>query len=228
MFKRVLRFCLRLMMWFFIISISWVIIYRFIPPPISYLMIERTVGQLFSDKPVKFKKDWVSFDEISMNMKKAAIAAEDQLFLEHMGFDWDAVKKAYTYNQKKKGRVLKGGSTITQQVAKNVFLWPQRSWVRKGFEVYFTFLIEIFWSKKRILHVYLNVIEMGEGIYGIEAASKIYFNKSAANLTRAEAALIAAVLPNPRRWSPAKPTSYIYGRQARIMRGMRQIGDLNF
>jgi monofunctional biosynthetic peptidoglycan transglycosylase len=148
------------------------------------------------------------------------MASEDQLFLEHFGFDLEAIKKAYKNNNNKKRKITRGASTISQQVAKNVFLWPGRSWLRKGFEVYFTFLIEVCWSKERIMEVYLNVIEMGNGIYGAEAASEYYFKKNASMLNRDQAALIAAVLPNPLRWSPIKPSKYILKRKEWIKRNM--------
>jgi monofunctional biosynthetic peptidoglycan transglycosylase len=153
-------------------------------------------------------------------MPLAVIASEDQNFEDHFGFDLAAIKKAEAYNEKHKGKKLKGASTISQQTAKNVFLWQSRSWVRKGFEVYFTFLIEIFWSKQRIMEVYLNVIEMGDGIYGAEACSQEFFHKPSKKLSVQQAALIAAVLPNPRKWSVTKPTPYILHRQQRIIRFM--------
>lgn len=164
---------------------------------------------------------WKNSDEISKNFKRAAIAAEDQRFKEHWGFDFIAIEKAYKHN--KKGKKIKGGSTITQQTAKNVFLWAGRSWVRKGLEAYFTVLLELFWSKSRILEVYLNVIEMGDGIYGVEAASQRYFNTSANHITKAQAAYIIAVLPAPLKWSPIHPSKYIKHKQSVILRLMRKI-----
>lgn len=195
--------------------------YRFFPIPYTYLMVQRIVEQKAADKPIVLKKDWVAEDAISLNLKKAVIASEDQLFMDHFGFDFKAIGKAFKKN--KRGKKVRGGSTITQQVAKNVFLWPGRSWIRKGFEVYFTVLIEILWSKERIMTVYLNVIEMGDGIYGAEAASRYYFNKAAADLMPAEAALIAAVLPNPRKWSPDHPNSFILKRQKSILIRMKRL-----
>lgn len=152
----------------------------------------------------------------------AVIAAEDARFLEHHGFDFEAIDKAIRYNSKSTRRI-RGGSTITQQVAKNVFLWPSRSWVRKGVEVYFTGLIELMWSKRRILEVYLNVIELGDGVYGAEAAARTYFKKPAAKLNSSEAALLAAVLPNPRRFQVQKPSSYVRFRQMMIQRRMSAV-----
>jgi monofunctional biosynthetic peptidoglycan transglycosylase len=159
---------------------------------------------------------------MSPYLVRAVIASEDQHFNEHWGFDIEALQKAYQHNQKSKK--VKGGSTISQQVAKNVFLWPGRSYFRKGLEAYFTILIEITWSKKRIMEIYLNEIEMGDGIYGAEAASKKYFRKSAKDLSKRESALIAAVLPNPIRWTPVHPNAYIQRRQYRILRAMRYVG----
>lgn len=214
-------------LWFFGLSIALVIFYRFIPVPITPLMVIRLVEQAFdAKKDMRLYKDWVSIDEMSRHAPQSVVAAEDQKFMEHRGFDLEAMEKAW--NNNKKGKRIKGASTITQQTVKNVFLWPSRSYLRKGLEAYFTVLVEIFWSKERILEVYLNVIEMGEGIYGIEAASQAFFKKSAVKLSQGQAALIAAVLPNPRRWSPARPTSYIKGRQAWIIRQMNNLEPLGF
>ena len=178
------------------------------------------------EQEVRLYKDWVSMENISKHASQAVYAAEDQKFLQHNGFDWEAMEKAWEGN--KKGKRIKGASTISQQTAKNVFLWPNRNMVRKALEAYFTFLIELIWPKERIMEVYLNVIEMGHGVYGIEAAAQTYFNKPAAKLSQAESALIAAVLPNPRRWSPAKPTAYIRGRQTWIMRQMNNLAPLGY
>ena len=156
-------------------------------------------------------------------MPLAVVTAEDQKFAEHFGFDLEAIEKAVKYNEKHKGKKVKGASTISQQTAKNVFLWPGRSWIRKGLEVYFTFVIEICWSKERIIEVYLNVIEMGPGVYGAEAAAQYYFNKSASDLTKKEAATIAAILPNPIRWSASHPTPYIIKKRNWIVRHMKYI-----
>ncbi len=219
-FKNIARWIGKAMLWFFAISVVWVLLYKFINPPVTYLMVERG----FEGKDWKLEKKWKDFDELSMNLKKAAIAGEDSRFMSHHGFDFEAMEKAYQKNQK--GQKIRGGSTISQQTAKNVFLWPGRSYIRKGFEAYFTFLIELLWSKKRILEVYLNVVEMGDGIYGAEMASQTYFNKPAAKLSKSQAALIVAVLPNPRRWSPAKPTSYIYHKQYLILRNIKNLERL--
>ncbi len=214
-------------MWFFIISIGLTIIYRFVPVPITPLMVIRLVEQTFDpEKKVRLYKDWVPMSEISRHAPQAVFAAEDQKFLTHKGFDFEAMEKAWVNN--KKGKRIKGASTITQQTVKNVFLWPGRSYLRKGLEAYFTVLVELLWSKERIMEVYLNVIEMGDGIYGIEAAAQAYYNKPASKLNRNQAAMIAAVLPNPIRWTPAKPTGYIRGRQSWIMRQMNNLEPLGF
>lgn len=227
--QKVWRIITRIVIWFIILSIASTILFRFVPIPITPLMILRSIEQVFdSNRKFNFEKDWVSADKISTTMKLAVIASEDQNFEEHFGFDLKAIEKAQRYNERHKGKKMKGASTISQQTAKNVFLWPSRSWIRKGFEVYFTFLIEVFWSKERILEVYLNVIEMGDGVYGAEAAAQKFFRKPASKLAVREAALIAAVLPNPRKWSPAKPTSYIQRRQQRIVRAMSKLPDLSF
>lgn len=214
-------------LWFLGLSIGLVILYRFVPVPITPLMVIRLVEQgIDSEKEVRLVKDWIPISEMSKHAPQAVVAAEDQTFMKHNGFDFKSLKKAWESN--KTNNRVRGASTITQQTAKNVFLWPSRSYVRKAFEAYFTVLIEIFWPKERILEVYLNVIEMGDGIYGIQSASQTFFNKDAAKLAKGEAALIAAVLPNPRRWSPARPTSYIQGRKSWIMRQMSNLSPIGF
>jgi monofunctional biosynthetic peptidoglycan transglycosylase len=228
---KIVRFIWRLLwkttLWFFGLSIGLVIIYRFVPIPITPLMVIRVFEQAFDpDKEVLLVKDWVPISKISKNAPQAVIAAEDQKFLDHNGFDVEAMKKAWENN--KKGKRIKGASTITQQTVKNVFLWPSRSYIRKGLEAYFTVLVEFFWSKERIIEVYLNVIEMGDGIYGIEAASQTYYKKPAEKLNRNQAAMIAAVLPNPRRWKPSNPTNYIKGRQTWILRQMNNLNPVGF
>jgi monofunctional biosynthetic peptidoglycan transglycosylase len=224
--RRIWRFCWKSAMWFFIVTISWVILYKWINPPTTYL-------QLTCDCPdgVKFHQEWVDEEQISLNMKLAVVASEDNNFMKHGGIDWGAVEKAKKYNEttgKKKGK-YRGASTITQQTAKNVFLWPGTSkltkWIRKGFEVYFTYLIEFFWGKERIMEVYLNVIEMGPCKFGVGAASKDYFGVQASSLTREQAALIAACLPNPVKYSVSRPGSYMKKRQGQIAKLMRLIGN---
>jgi len=217
----------KVLLYLFLFSILSVIFFRFIPIPLTPLMLIRCNEQLWSGKKLKLKKDWTSLENMSPYMAKAVMASEDQLFMEHWGFDTHSIKKAFESNNRKKKKGIKGASTISQQVAKNVFLWPSRSWIRKGLEAYFTVLIEVFWSKKRIMEVYLNVTEMGDGIYGAEKASEIYFKRPAKKLTASEAALIAAVLPNPRKWSPTHPTDYIHKRQEWILFNMKRLGKIN-
>ncbi|MEC3878391.1 monofunctional biosynthetic peptidoglycan transglycosylase [Parapedobacter sp. 10938] len=214
--NKYLRWSLRIVAYFFIITIGWVIVLGFINPPITWLMVQRGIERKADGKEWKITKQWRRYDNLSDNLKRAAIAGEDARFMEHWGLDREAIADAYQRN--KEGGKLRGGSTISQQTAKNVFLWPRRSWIRKGFETYFTLLIELFWSKKRILEVYLNVIETGDGLYGAEAAAQHYYGKSAKSLTKRQAALIVAVLPNPRRWSPAKPTAFINRKARTIVR----------
>ena len=170
MIKRFFKFILRLILWLFAFSIVVVIFFKWVPVPITPLMLIRNIEQLQDDKKLVLKHDWVPIEAISKNLQLAVICSEDQNFLAHNGFDMEAIEKAVKHN--KKGKRIRGASSISQQTAKNVFLWPQRSWFRKGLEVYFTFLIELFWSKERIMEVYLNSIEMGNGIYGVEAASQ--------------------------------------------------------
>lgn len=224
--KKLKRFVLKLILWFFIITVSWVILTRFVPVLVTPLMVIRSVEAVADGKAPKIKKDWVSIDKISPHMIQAVVASEDNLFMHHNGFSLKDIEKAYKQN--KKGKRIRGGSTISQQTAKNVFLWPDRSWVRKGLEAYFTVLIEFFWSKERIMEVYLNVIETGDGIYGVQAASEIYFNKSASKLTKSQAALIAVCLPNPRRFNPAKPSNYIQRRKNHIVNLMGKIEKVDF
>ena len=217
MLKKGFKILLRVLLGFVIISFVSTLIFRFVPIPITPLMIIR----YFEMEEGKIDKDWKSLDEIGKNMPLAVVTAEDQNFAEHFGFDLEAIEKAMKYNEKHKGKKVKGASTISQQTAKNVFLWPGRSWIRKGLEVYFTFVIEICWSKERIMEVYLNVIEMGPGVYGAEAASQYYFNKSSSKLSKKEAATIAAILPNPIRWSASHPTPYIIKKRNWIVRHMK-------
>lgn len=228
MLHRVKKILVKLLLWFFGLTVFSVILFRFVPVPVTPLMIIRCGEQVIDGKSIKLKKDWVSLDKISAAMPLAVIAAEDQNFEEHFGFDLDAISKARSYNESHPEKRPKGASTISQQTAKNVFLWPSRSWVRKGFEVYFTFLIEVFWSKRRIMEVYLNVIEMGKGIYGTEAAAREYFNKPALRLSIREASLLAAVLPNPRRWSAGKPSAYIQKKCNRIIKNIGRMNAVQF
>ena len=165
-------------------------------------------------------------EKISVNLQKAVIASEDGLFLKHNGFDFTAMQKAYKNNER--GRKIKGGSTISQQTAKNVFLWQGRSYLRKGLEAYFTVLIELVWGKERIMEVYLNSIEMGDGVYGAQAAAEYWYRKDAENLTPIQAAGIAAILPNPRKFKATSSSSYINKRKSKIVRVMRTVGKINY
>jgi len=226
--KVILRWVLYIFIGFTGSSIFFVLLFAIVNPPITPLMIIRSVQESFQGEKVVLKKKWVSLQEISPALQLAVVASEDNRFLEHHGFDFDAIEKAKDFNDKKKGRRMRGASTISQQTAKNVFLWPQRSWVRKGLEAYFTILIELVWSKKRIMEVYLNVIETGKGIYGAEEAAQTYFSRSAKNLSPSESALIAAILPNPLKWSPAHPTGYLLSRQQWILWNMGNIGKLDY
>jgi monofunctional glycosyltransferase len=206
---------------FFASSIVFTLLYRFIPPPATPLMLIRVIESIADQKTPAISKDWISLKDISPNLVLAVITSEDNNFESHYGVDFKAIEKAQKLNAK--GKKIRGASTITQQTAKNAFLWPSRTYIRKGLELYFTGLIELFWGKKRIMEVYLNVIEMGDGIYGAEAASQFYFHKSAKNLTRPEAAAIAAVLPNPRKWRPDRPTAYIARKKAWIVAHMNYV-----
>ncbi len=228
MFKKIKKFLLRLMLFFFISTIAAVIIFRFIPVPYTILMLQRCVEQKMDDKKMKLEKDWVPLSQISNHLQLAVVTSEDQNFLFHHGFDFEAIQKAMKYNEKQKKRKkhprVRGASTISQQCAKNTFLFPARSFIRKGLEVYFTALIEVFWSKQRIMEVYLNVIEMGDGVYGAEAAAQEYFHTHAKNLSAGQAALIAACLPNPRKFNAGRPTGYVMKRQAAILNQMNLWG----
>jgi len=208
-----LRWIRKLVSRLMLFSVIWVIIYAFLPPPGTALMLYR-----WSEKDYSIDKDWVSLSEISPNIIKAVISSEDQRFINHWGFDFRQIKKAVLDDNSSRG-----ASTISQQVAKNVFLWPARNWVRKGLEVWFTVLLEIFWTKERTLQIYLNVAEMGKGIYGVEAASRIYFDKPASKLNPYEAAMLAATLPSPLKNNPHKPTAALLARQAHILRAMSKI-----
>ena len=225
-FSRLGRLVRNLVILFFAISIGWVVLARFVPVYATPLMLIRTVEALAAGEAPRNTKDWVSIDKISHNMVQAVVASEDNLFMQHHGFSVTDIEKAIKHN--KKGKRIRGGSTISQQTAKNVFLWPKRSYLRKGLEAYFTVLIELFWSKERIMEVYLNVIEMGDGVYGVQAAAQTYFNKDALQLTKSQSALIAACLPNPRKYSVSNPTSYIQRRKSKIVSLMGKIEQVDF
>ena len=212
--KKIIIFLFKLFLWFNIISLFFVVLYKFVPVPFTPLMAIRAIEHKSAGKEMVCSHDWVSLDEISTNLPKAVISSEDGNFLTHNGFDFVSIAKAFESN--KKGKKIKGGSTISQQTAKNVFLLQGRSYVRKGLEVYFTVLIEFIWGKERIMEVYLNSIEMGDGVYGAQAAANHWYKKGAKNLTRQEAAGIAAILPNPRKFKASNSSSYINRRKAKI------------
>lgn len=220
--KRVLRVTIRLSALFIALSLALVVLFKFIPPLYTPLMTARSLQALFSGDEAHIYYEWTPYDKISSEAAIAVVASEDQNFPNHAGFDWEGIRQAFKYNQKRKR--TRGGSTISQQVAKNVFLWNNRSYVRKAVEAYFTVLIEVIWGKERILEVYLNVAEMGNQTFGVQAASRRYFGQSAHQLTRRQAATLAAVLPNPRRFSAQKPSSYIQKRASFISRQVRALG----
>lgn len=226
LWKLILRILKLAIVIYVCVTVCWVVLYRFVNPPVTWLMISRGFERKSDGKDWKIDKKWVDFDQISDAMKRAAVAAEDQKFLDHFGFDFKAMERAIDKNAH--SHKLIGGSTISQQTAKNVFLWPGRSYVRKAFEAYFTVLIELFWSKKRIMEVYLNEIEMGDGIYGVEAASEAYYHEPASKLTTYQAAAIASIFPDPLKWSPTHPSDYVRHRQYLIRKNMRRLGPLDF
>lgn len=221
MLKKIFRFLFKVFLWFIALSVFSVIVFRFVPVPFTPLMITRALEQKEKGDEMTSSHDWVPIEEISPNLQKAVIASEDDRFLEHNGFNFDAMYKAFKNNSK--GKKLKGGSTISQQTAKNVFLWQGRSYVRKGLEAYFTVLIELLWSKERIMEVYLNSIEMADGVYGAQAASQHWYRKDAKDLTKYEAAGIAAILPNPRRFRATRSSGYTERRKGRIVKLMRYV-----
>lgn len=226
MIKKIGRILLKILWWFLGLSVFSVLLFRFVPVPYTPLMATRAFENIVDGKELEFSHDWVPIEDISPNLQRAVIAAEDGTFLEHNGFDFKAMKLAFKHNTK--GKRIKGGSTISQQTAKNVFLWQGRSYVRKALEAYFTVLIELFWGKERIMEVYLNSIEMGTNVYGAEAAARHYFEKPASDLTRREAASIAAILPNPRKYKATNSSAYIERRKSRIMKHMRYVGKLDY
>lgn len=202
-----------------------IMLYRVIPVPVTPLQLVRVAEQLTGGKPVKLKKDWTGIDYVSEKFCLAVITSEDVKFIRHYGFDFEQIRNSIERSFKR-GKKPRGASTISQQTAKNLFFTPRRSWIRKIPEVGITLCLELFWTKKRILEVYINIIEMGDGIYGVEAAGQHYFKKTASKLSSRESALIAACLPNPRKWNPAKPTRYINRKAGIIQRFMHHIGDL--
>jgi monofunctional biosynthetic peptidoglycan transglycosylase len=226
--KALKRVALRIVL---VLAVFWgggIALFSILPVPFSAVMVERQLSAWFTGNfSYVAHSDWVSMDEISPWMGLAVIAAEDQKFPEHWGFDMGAIEKALAHNERNENRI-RGASTLSQQTAKNLFLWDGRSWVRKGLEAGLTLGIETVWSKKRILTVYLNIAEFGDGVFGVEAASQRYFHKPASKLTQSEAALLAAVLPNPIRFKASAPSGYVRSRQAWILRQMRQLGGEGF
>lgn len=219
--KKILKIIRNIVLFFFASTILSVVVLRFIPVYFTPLMIIRTLQQQAAGEKTVFEHQWVPLTRISPNLPLAVIASEDNRFATHNGFDFEEIQKAVKENETRKRK--RGASTISQQTAKNVFLWPRSSWLRKGLEVYFTVLIEAFWSKERIMEVYLNSIEMGKGIYGAQAVARNHFHTTAVKLTKPQCALIAATLPNPIRFNSAHPSAYMLKRQAQILKLMKYI-----
>jgi monofunctional biosynthetic peptidoglycan transglycosylase len=213
--QRIGRFIWKTFLVLFIAQLVYILVLKWINPPITLTQFSSWISGY------GLKRDYVDYDEMSYNIKLAVIASEDQIFPDHDGFDWKSIEKAMQHNRVRGN--LHGGSTISQQVAKNVFLWQGGGYFRKGIEAYFTKMIEWIWGKKRILEMYLNIIEMGKGVFGVEAASQAYFNKPAKNLTRREAAMIAATLPNPKRYTIKPVHPHVIGRSGWIMRQMNNL-----
>lgn len=216
--KRILRLAGAIAFWTILVSVLWVALLGAVDPPVTWHMAER------ANQHQPFRRTTVPLNKVARSLPLAVIASEDQRFMVHNGFAWDAMREAVEKN--KKGKRVKGASTISQQTAKNVFLWHGRNYFRKGLEAWFTVLIELIWTKERILEVYLNTAEMGRGIFGAEAAAQHCFSRSAAKLTAPQCALLTATLPNPIRYSCRKPGPYVQGRQQWVLRQMRNIGDV--
>ncbi len=225
-FQKLKTFLWKAFLWFLGISFFFVLLYKWVPVPFTPLMVTRAIEQKFAGEEMTCSHTWVPIEEISPYIQKAVIASEDGTFLSHHGFDFSSMQKAIKNNER--GKKIKGGSTISQQTAKNVFLWQGRNYLRKGLEAYFTVLIEIFWSKERIMEVYLNSIEMGNGVYGVQAAGNYWYQTDANNLTKIQAAGIAAILPNPRKFKASNSSSYINKRKGKIMQNMRYIGEIKY
>ncbi|MDR1763894.1 MAG: monofunctional biosynthetic peptidoglycan transglycosylase [Dysgonamonadaceae bacterium] len=225
---RIARWLRNLLLFLFVFSLFMVLLYKWVPVYTTPTMVQFQISQWTKNdkEKVEFYHKWMPLESISRNLQQAVVASEDNLFLLHSGIDYKAIEIAR--KEAERGRRLRGASTISQQTAKNVFLWQNRSWIRKGLETYFTFLIEFVWGKERIMEVYLNSIEMGNGIYGAEAVARRHFNKPASRLTAPEAALIAASLPNPKRFNSARPSAYMLKRQVQIMSLMDKIVPVNF
>jgi monofunctional biosynthetic peptidoglycan transglycosylase len=224
--NKIVQFLRKVVLWFFGISLGLVLLFKFVPVPYTPLMLTRSIENKLAGNDMVCSHDWVPIDHISKNLQKAVIASEDGRFLTHHGFDFEAIQKAMENNEQ--GKKLKGGSTISQQTAKNVFLWQGRSYLRKGLEAYFTVLIELIWGKERIMEVYLNSIEMGDGVYGAQAACEYWYRKDATSLTKIQAAGIAAILPNPRKYKATNSSAYINRRKNRIVKHMGYVGKLEY
>lgn len=225
--KKLRKIILKIFLWFIFLSVFSVLLFRWVNPPATSIMIQRKIEAFVSwNERQMVAQEWFSYDDISKQMVIAVIAAEDQNFPFHFGFDFEQIEKAL--EQHERGRRLRGASTITQQVAKNLFLWEGRSFIRKGLEAYYTVLIELLWSKERILEVYLNIIEMGDMIFGVGAASQLYFKQHPAKLTRSQAALLAATIPNPKRFSVRRPSGYVLKRQSWILGQMSSLGGVEY
>lgn len=226
MLRTLLRRLLRILLYLALLSVLLVLSMRWIPPIGSGVMIERKVESWLDGKPIELKRTWRPWEELPDNLKVAVIAAEDQKFAEHWGFDFAAIRAAIAHNET--GRTVRGASTLSQQVAKNIFLWSGRSWLRKGLETWYTAWIELLWPKQRILEIYLNTAEWGDGVFGAEAAARAHFAKGAPYLSKQQAALLAAVLPNPRVWNPARPSAYVARRASWIRQQMWQLGGSHY
>lgn len=224
--NKLIRFLRNVVLWFLGISLGLVILFKFVPVPYTPLMLTRSIENKLAGNEMVCSHDWVPLEHISKNLQKAVIASEDGRFLTHHGFDFEAIQKAMENNEQ--GKKLKGGSTISQQTAKNVFLWQGRSYLRKGLEAYFTVLIELIWGKERIMEVYLNSIEMGDGVYGAQAACEYWYRKDASSLTKIQAAGIAAILPNPRKYKATNSSAFINRRKNRIVKHMGYVGKLDY
>ena len=218
-----MKYLRRIVIAFLVWTIGGVLLFRFVPVPFTPMMLRYCAGELFDGRMPSLSHDWVLLEEIDPNLKYAVIASEDQRFYEHNGFDFKAIEEAM--EERRQGKRKRGASTITQQTAKNVFTFGTSTWLRKGIEAYYTVLIELLWSKERILEVYLNSIEMGPGIYGAEAVAQEHFNCAASELTRSNCALIAATLPNPNKFSSKNPSPYMLKRRKQILRQMRLMGN---
>lgn len=218
---------LTIVKWGTVLALSAVLLFAYVPVGYTGVMLERQLQALSDDRPYSASHQWVPLSQISIHMQQAVVTSEDQRFTQHHGFDVEAIKKAWRFNQTSKKKRVRGASTISQQTAKNVFLWTGRSWFRKGLESAFTLLIEGAWGKERILEVYLNSIEFGDGIFGVEAASQRFFGIPASKLNKQQAALLAAVLPNPHKMSAQHPSAYVKKRQQWILRHMSQLAPID-